>query len=207
MDGEAGARVFSLIPANRYVRFDSDAMLKTDLETRTKIYQAQRNMGLRTVDELRDMEDLEPLPDSVGAESLPLSLLERMAATTRAIPTTMLPALTLEMDLAVARLEKLAGEGLAPAAPAAAPALNAEDYLGRLVSAVRSSGAGDQAQQDADAILGFLSANPDRLGKLASLSRRWGSSTEPEYVGAWIPAPRELVLNGSNGHNGNGRAH
>jgi len=199
---------FSLIPANRYVRFDSDALLKTDLKTRTDIYHVQRDMGLRTVDELRDLEDLEPLPNGVGAENLPLSLLERMATTTRAIPTSMLPQLTLEMDLAVQRLEKLAGEGLAPPAPEVPPALNAESYLGRLVSTVRASGAdGDQVRQDTDLILGFLDANPDRLGQLTSLARRYGGGTEPEYVGAWIPSPRELILNGSNGHNGNERAH
>lgn len=195
---------FSLIPANRYVRLDSDAMLKTDLETRTRIYKMQRDMGELTVDEIRDLEDREPLPGGVGRETLPLALLERMATTTRAIPTSMLPALTLEMDLTVAKLEELAAKGLAPAEPGAPPAINAEQYLGRKVSSQRDAGGGD-AGDDTARLLDFLAANPDQMGRLMALARKFGGTAAPEYVGAWIPDRRELVLNGSNGRNGNGR--
>lgn len=191
---------FSLIPANRYVRFDSDALLKTDLKTRTDIYQVQRNIGLRTVDELRDLEDLEPLPDGVGNESIPLEVIVAMGRTTRGIPKSLMPQIILEMDLAVDRLGKLQQSGLA--APNIPPeAVSPGAMLGRIVGAQRDMGG--QARADADTILGFLEANPDRMGQLTSLARRWGADEEPEYVGAWIPSPRDLVMNG-NRHNGNG---
>ncbi len=41
---------FKLLPQSRYVRLDSDALLKTDLKTRTEIYAQQRKIGLRTLD-------------------------------------------------------------------------------------------------------------------------------------------------------------
>ena len=189
---------FSLIPANRYVRFDSDALLKTDLKTRTEIYMQQRQMGLRTIDELRDLEDLEPLPNGVGNESIPLEVVVAMARTTRAIPKSLLPQLILEMDLAADKLTKLQQSGVA--APNVPPeTVSPAAMLGRLVSGTRD--AGDAARTDADTILEFLEANPDRMGQLTSLARRWGGETEPEFVGAWIPSPRDKVLNG---HNRNG---
>ena len=196
---------FSLIPANRYVRFDSDAMLKTDLKTRTDIYATQRNMGLRTLDELRDMEDMEPLAGGVGSEAIPLTVVEAMARTTRGIPNSILSQVTLEMDLAANLLERLQKKGMA--APDTEPSvISPQAQVGRVISSQRD--AGDSGRAEADLILDFLSANPDRMGQLAALSRRWGGRVEPEYLGAWIPSPRELVLSGSaSGHgssNGNG---
>ena len=187
---------FSLIPANRYVRFDSDALLKTDLKTRTDIYNVQRNIGLRTVDELRDLEDLEPLPNGVGNESIPLEVIVAMARTTRGIPKSLMPQLVLEMDLASDRLKDLQQSGLAP--PNTPPeTISPGTMLGRLIGAQRDAGA--QGRQDADLILDYLGANPDRMGQLVSLARRADGGAEPEYVGAWIPSPRDLVLNGHNG--------
>ena len=78
---------YSLIPANRYVRFNSDALLKTDLKTRTEIYYAQRKMGLRNVDEMRELEDLEPLPGPAGGENIPLDVMVAMARASGASPT------------------------------------------------------------------------------------------------------------------------
>jgi HK97 family phage portal protein len=191
---------FALLPQSRYVRLDSDSLLKTDLHTRTTIYNTQRQMGLRTIDELRDLEDLEPLSHGVGNETIPLEVVVAMARSTRAIPKSLMPQLVLEMDLAADRLAKLQQSGIA--APNIPPeTVSPGQMLGRLVTGTRD--AGDQAALDADTILGFLEANPDRMGQLTSLARRWGGETEPEYVGAWIPSPRDLVLNGSNG-NGNG---
>jgi HK97 family phage portal protein len=189
---------FSLVPASRYVRFDSDALLKTDLKTRTEIYYQQRKMGLRTTDEIRDLEDLEPLPDGVGNESIPLDVIVAMGRTTRGIPTSLMSQITLEMDLAADKLTQLQKSGLA--APNMDPAtVSTEQMLGRIVGAQRN--AGTQGQRDADLVLSFLSANPDRFGQLVSAARRHDGGTEPEYVGAWIPSPRETVL----AANGNGR--
>jgi HK97 family phage portal protein len=196
---------FALFPRNRYVRFDSDALLKTDLKTRTDIYQVQRNIGLRTVDELRDLEDLEPLPDGVGDESIPLEVIVAMGRTTRGIPKSLMPQIVLEMDLAVDRLNKLQQSGVA--APNVPPeTLSTGAMLGRIVGAQRDYG-GAAGRADAGLILDFLSSNPEQLGRLVSLARKFDGGTEPEYVGAWVPSPRETVLAGANGHNGNGRDH
>lgn len=191
---------FNLLPEKRYVRFDSDALLKTDLKTRTEIYTQQRNIGLRTIDELRDLEDLEPLPEGVGQESIPLEVIVAMARTTRGIPKTLMPQLTLEMDLAADLLRKLQSEGIA--APNTEPSvISPEQLVGRILATQRDSG-GAQGRDDADKIMDFLAANPDRMGQLIRLARKADGGTEPEYVGAWVPSPRDLVLNG---HNGNGR--
>jgi HK97 family phage portal protein len=77
---------FDILPSNRYCRFDSDALLKTDLKTRTEIYKLQRDMGLRTTDELRDLEDLEPLPGKAGGENIPLEVMVAMSRSIRGIP-------------------------------------------------------------------------------------------------------------------------
>lgn len=190
---------FKLLPQNRYTRFDSDALLKTDLKTRTEIYYQQRKMGLRTIDEIRDLEDLEPYASGVGGETIPLDVIVAMGRTTRGIPTTLMSQITLEMDLAVDKLTKMQKSGLA--APNVDPAsISPEAMLGRIVGAQRDSG-GQQGRADADLILNFLSANPDRFGQLVAAARRHDGGTEPEYVGAWIPSPRETIL----AANGNGR--
>ena len=189
---------FPLLPQNRYVRFDSDALLKTDLEARTRIYNIQRNIGLRTLDEIRDLEDLEPLPGGVGAETIPLEVVVAMARTTRGIPKTILPQLILEMDIAADRLTKLQQTGVAP--PNTPPeAVSPGTFLGRLISTQRDAG-GEQGRDDADKILNFLTENPDRMGQLIRLARKADGGTEPEYVGAWIPSPRDLIMNGNGRH-------
>jgi phage portal protein BeeE len=189
---------FELIPSNRYVRFNSDALLKTDLATRSTIYAAQRGMGLRTTDELRDLEDLEPLPGGVGAEPIALDVITAMAQRILAIPKSMLPTVALEMDLAADRLQKLADAGLAsPVSPPGTmppPAPGAEQFLGGLIGKA-SFPSGSQESRDLDLVMNFLAHRRSAARK----------ETEPEFVGAWIPSPRELILNGSNGHNGNGR--
>lgn len=126
-----------LLPANRYVRFDTDALLKTDLKTRTGIYQIQRSIGVRTVDELRALEDLPPMPGNVGNEAIPLSVMMALARSARAIPKSMIGQLDLEMDLAADRLARLQAEGMDVPSPG--------EYLGKLVAATRS--AADEADE------------------------------------------------------------
>lgn len=101
-----------LLPSRRIVSFNTDALLKTDLKTRTEIYQIQRNMGLRSTDELRELEDLPPLPGGAGNESLPLQLMVSMAQRAGALPKSMLDQVVLLIDLAGKKLEDYAKEGL-----------------------------------------------------------------------------------------------
>ena len=101
-----------LLPARRVVAFNTDALLKTDLKTRTEIYQIQRNIGLRTTDELRELEDLPPLPKGAGSESLPLTLMVSMAQRAGALPKSMLDQVVLLIDVAGKKLENLQQQGL-----------------------------------------------------------------------------------------------
>lgn len=133
------------LPKTQYVRFDTDALLKTDLLTRYQIFQLQRNNGLRTVDELRAQDDLLPYAHNAGSSPIPQLMLERMATTTRMIPKHLLPEVEMEQVLIAQLLEKLQKDGMGPAAPLpgeAAPlpiVLDGPQYLGRQITAIRSS--------------------------------------------------------------------
>lgn len=63
---------FGVLPQRQYVRFNLDAMIRTDLKTRHEVYKMDREMGLKNLDELRDLEDLPPLPNSEGQDYTPL---------------------------------------------------------------------------------------------------------------------------------------
>ena len=186
---------YDLIPANRYVRFNSDALLKTDLKTRTEIYHLQRSMGLRNVDEMRELEDLEPLPGTAGGENIPLDVMVAMARSIRGIPNSMMPSLTLEMDLAADRLEKLQKEGIAaPVSPDSQDVPSPQQVLGQIVGSQR----GDPDADPAEAA--FLAAWQ------ALQARRGGSRPDdrdgPEYIGPWLPADE---VRPASARNGNGR--
>lgn len=66
------AALFKVLPERQYVKFNLDAALRTDLKTRYEVYALARQMGLRNNDELRELEDLEPLPDGQGQSFDPL---------------------------------------------------------------------------------------------------------------------------------------
>jgi HK97 family phage portal protein len=98
---------FDLLPRNRFTKFYTDALLKTDLEARSNIYQVWRNIGLRTADEIRELEDLPPLEHGIGSEEMPLSTMNAMATRAGAIPKSFLKSVVLEIDVAADRLIKL----------------------------------------------------------------------------------------------------
>jgi HK97 family phage portal protein len=62
---------FRILPERRYVRFNVDAMFRTDLKTRHDVYKVDREIGLHNLDEIRELEDLPPLPKGQGKEYLP----------------------------------------------------------------------------------------------------------------------------------------
>jgi HK97 family phage portal protein len=205
---------FDIIPANRYVRFNTDALLKTDLKTRTEIYAQQRSMGMRTTDEIRDLEDLPPLPGSAGGETIPLDVMVAMSRSIRGIPTSMMEGLTLEIDLIAAKLEKLQAEGIAaPDIPGQPVAPSPEVVLGQTVGAVRSAADLDpETLADEAFIRAFLAERRKRRVREAG----------PEYIGPWLSGSPDLQdaldrqlhhkVNGTNGHalngaNGNGGTH
>jgi HK97 family phage portal protein len=76
------AKFFTMLPERQYVRFNMDAPARVDVETRHRVYQIARNIGLRSVNELRELEDLEPIPAAQGGDVYtPLPLLEKGVAT------------------------------------------------------------------------------------------------------------------------------
>jgi len=187
---------FSILPQNRFVRFNADALLKTDLKTRTEIYQIQRKIGLRSVDEMRDQEDMEPLPGGAGNEFIPLDVMVAMARSIRGVPKSMMPAITLEMDLAADKLQELEEQGLAqPDVPGQPAVPSSSSMLGQVISSQRHYGTREE-RADAELIHAFLQA---RAAADRAQRKRDGG---PEFVGAWIPDKRDLVLsaNGSHGH-------
>jgi phage portal protein BeeE len=137
-----------LLPQPQFARFDPDALLKTDLKTKYDIFRVQREMGIRTADELRAQDDLPPTEDGSGRDAIPLSMLERMAATTRAIPKTLMDNIVLEQDLAADRLIQMEKLGLAQQFdPEKPPIKSAEDFLGTKLVGMRES-AGQEERRD-----------------------------------------------------------
>jgi hypothetical protein len=108
---------FKLLPTNRLARFNSDALLKTDLAERANIYRTWREIGFQSVDEMRDTEDLEPLPRNTGKDNIPLEAIVAMARSTRAIPNELIPQVTLEQRLLYEYLQSLAVNTEPPGLP------------------------------------------------------------------------------------------
>jgi HK97 family phage portal protein len=71
------AKFAGLLPERQYVRFAMDAPVRTDIKTRYEVYELARRIGLKSIDELRELEDLEPLPNGQGATYVPQPLLEK----------------------------------------------------------------------------------------------------------------------------------
>jgi len=181
---------FDLIPANRYVRFNADALLKTDLKTRTEIYMQQRAMGMLTIDEIRDQEDRPPYPESTGDEKIPLEVMVAMSRSIRGIPKSMLPSVELEVDLITDRLEELQKQGLT--APDSGPGVtNPDSFLGNQIGTVRSRPQGDAA---AKRVLSLLASGgldgidmDDLLAAALEKKRQQEKEAGPQFVGPWIP--------------------
>lgn len=56
----------ALLPGRQYVRFNADALVRTDLRTRWDVNKIRVEMGAASLDEIRAQEDLTPLPDGQG---------------------------------------------------------------------------------------------------------------------------------------------
>ena len=63
---------FGLLPERQYVRFNVDAMIRTDIKTRHEVFKIDREIGMKSIDELRMLDDLEPLPNGEGQTYAPL---------------------------------------------------------------------------------------------------------------------------------------
>lgn len=115
-----------ILPRNREADFNENVLLKMDPQTKFSVYQIQREIGYRTVNELRELDDLPPLPDGVGDEAIPQALMVAMGTRAGVIPKSVMKAVILEMDVATDRLIKLEktyiAQGKLPQATPPAPA-------------------------------------------------------------------------------------
>ena len=58
----------AMLPKPQVARFNHDALLRTDTAGRYAVYTQARNGALMTIDEIRALENLAPLPDGKGAD-------------------------------------------------------------------------------------------------------------------------------------------
>ena len=64
---------YRLLPRPQYVRFAMDALVRTETLNRYQTYRIAREIGLLSIDEIRELEDREPLPNGEGADFAPLA--------------------------------------------------------------------------------------------------------------------------------------
>lgn len=67
----------SWMPERQYIKFNVDATIRIDTKTRHEVYQIQREIGLRSINEQRALEDLPPIPG--GDVYAPLSVQQQPA--------------------------------------------------------------------------------------------------------------------------------
>lgn len=68
-------KLSALMPGREFVRFNADALIRSDLLSRYQAHSMALNDGWRNRDEIRALEDLPPLPDGQGQVYLPVSML------------------------------------------------------------------------------------------------------------------------------------
>lgn len=62
------AALAECLPSSQYVQFNRNARLRTTAEARFGVYRAARDIGIMNVDEIRKLEDMEPLPTARGRD-------------------------------------------------------------------------------------------------------------------------------------------
>jgi HK97 family phage portal protein len=62
--------ITKLMPERVYVRFNADALIRTDITARYRAHTESLTAGWRNVDEVREIEDLPPLPNGAGQNYL-----------------------------------------------------------------------------------------------------------------------------------------
>lgn len=67
-----------LLPRGQYLRFSMDAFIRVDTATRYGTYRTAREIGLLSIDEIRGLEDRQPLPNGEGATFAPLPLMPKV---------------------------------------------------------------------------------------------------------------------------------
>jgi HK97 family phage portal protein len=73
-----------IMPGPQYVKFNVDALIRPDATTRFQNYRTARDIGLMNIDEMRALEDLEPLPGGRGHDYTPLQIMTKAAGAAQA---------------------------------------------------------------------------------------------------------------------------
>jgi HK97 family phage portal protein len=55
-----------LLPPGIEAKYNIDALMRGDAASRAQFYTALRNLGVLSVNEIRDLEDMDPIPDGDG---------------------------------------------------------------------------------------------------------------------------------------------
>ncbi|HEY9375184.1 phage portal protein [Streptomyces sp.] len=74
----------ALLPRGQYIKFNADALIRVDIETRYSVYAKARLIGKNSIDEIRALEDEPPLPNGEGQDYTPLPI---QAGQTVSLPT------------------------------------------------------------------------------------------------------------------------
>jgi len=69
-----------LMPRPQYLKFNADAVVRIDTNTRIALYRAYREIGMHNVDELLALDDQPPLPNGQGQSYAPLALIQKGTA-------------------------------------------------------------------------------------------------------------------------------
>lgn len=83
---------FRWIPERQYVRFAMDALVRADTKSRYEVYKIAREIGLLNLDEIRALEDREPLPGGQGQDYTPLGQQQTQAQAEQAEQDPAAPA-------------------------------------------------------------------------------------------------------------------
>lgn len=70
-----------LMPRPQFLKFNADALIRVDTTTRLGAYKTYREIGMRNIDELRALDDLNPLPNGEGQSYAPLAQAPKGAPT------------------------------------------------------------------------------------------------------------------------------
>jgi HK97 family phage portal protein len=68
----------NVMPEWQYVKFLADAVIRADLKSRHEVYKTDREIGLMSINEIRALEDLPPIPG--GEEYTPLQKMQQTPA-------------------------------------------------------------------------------------------------------------------------------
>jgi HK97 family phage portal protein len=72
-------------PRGQFIKFDADCLIRTDAATRWAIWEKARLIGGMNIDEIRNREDMPPLPNGLGQDYTPLPILAGEKISTPAI--------------------------------------------------------------------------------------------------------------------------